>query len=337
MSLLTGLISFTNGTGPANIIDATQMNSNFTAVATAVNNIYPSQVLPITTAQATFGATAVGVGYKFLANDATATPLTISGVTSQSVDIFDVTLTSGGTKAFFVSATGVVTVPGTGGLVLGSSGANTSAKIFNTGGFSDFGTTAGTAGGVTGGGFFLDNGVSNTLALSTIGDFGVARSVFAGGGNAPNAGSLVSAVSTTSGQVIFGGTFASATGAGAVTFDGSKYNFFSAGLGGSTANIVAATGVYNATSDERLKKDIVVIPYGLAEVLKMKPSKFKWVLSDQPGLGFIAQDVAAVLPDLVSTDSEGLMGVNYDGIIPVLVKAFQELNAAYTAYIAAHP
>jgi hypothetical protein len=50
------------------------------------------------------------VGYKFLANDTTAVPLTVSGVSGQSADIFDVTLTSGGTKAFVVNSAGVTTL-----------------------------------------------------------------------------------------------------------------------------------------------------------------------------------------------------------------------------------
>lgn len=110
MSTLVIPVILANGNQPQNIVDGVGLNSNFNAIAAAVNNIYPSQVLPLTALQATFGATATGVGYKFLANDATATPLAISGVSGQSVDIFDVTLTSGGTKALFVSSAGAVNV-----------------------------------------------------------------------------------------------------------------------------------------------------------------------------------------------------------------------------------
>ena len=54
-----------NGSGPANIIDATSLNSNFSNICTAGNNInyqnigsagiYASQMIPTTNAQAQFG------------------------------------------------------------------------------------------------------------------------------------------------------------------------------------------------------------------------------------------------------------------------------------------
>lgn len=137
MSLLTIPNTLVNGTGPANIIDAVALNANFTAIATAVNNIYPSQILPITTGQATFGATATGVGYKFLANDATATPLVISGVTSQTANIQNWTLTSGGTPVMSLDNLGELGIVTTNTaaiplyLVVPTSGAS-AFKVFNT-------------------------------------------------------------------------------------------------------------------------------------------------------------------------------------------------------------
>ena len=45
--------------------------------------------------------------------------------------------------------------------------------------------------------------------------------------------------------------------------------------------------------------------------------------------GLIAQDVHEILPDLVCGDleGEGFIGLDYNGMIPVLVKAIQELKA----------
>ena len=42
--------------------------------------------------------------------------------------------------------------------------------------------------------------------------------------------------------------------------------------------------------------------------------------------GFLAQEVQQVLPDLVTTDKDGYMYVDYIGLIPVLVNAIQELQ-----------
>mgnify|MGYP003306334350 CR=1 FL=1 len=48
-------------------------------------------------------------------------------------------------------------------------------------------------------------------------------------------------------------------------------------------------------------------------------------------LGFLAQEVEDVLPELVSTDAEGTKSVNYVGVVPVLVEALKEERAARTA------
>ncbi len=44
-------------------------------------------------------------------------------------------------------------------------------------------------------------------------------------------------------------------------------------------------------------------------------------------LGFIAQDVQAVFPELVTEDSEGYLSVDYLGLIPVLVESLKEQQA----------
>lgn len=43
-------------------------------------------------------------------------------------------------------------------------------------------------------------------------------------------------------------------------------------------------------------------------------------------LGFIAQEIQEVYPELVSEDQEGYLSVNYTGLIPVLVEAVKELR-----------
>jgi hypothetical protein len=114
----------------------------------------------------------------------------------------------------------------------------------------------------------------------------------------------------------------------------------SIGAGGSTTNI------YNA-SDIRLKKNISTITYGLNTVSALNPVKFNWadgfdlIEADKTLLGFIAQEVQDVLPEAVesfggSVDLNGItientLRVNEKFIIPVLVKAIQELSDKNTA------
>jgi hypothetical protein len=110
----------------------------------------------------------------------------------------------------------------------------------------------------------------------------------------------------------------------------------SIGAGGSTTNI------YNA-SDIRLKKNITPITYGLNTISALNPvgfnwaDGFDWVETDKTLLGFIAQEVQEVLPEAVEAFSgetklndtiiTDALRVNEKFIIPVLVKAIQELKA----------
>jgi hypothetical protein len=85
---------------------------------------------------------------------------------------------------------------------------------------------------------------------------------------------------------------------------------------------------YEVVSDARLKQDISKLGYGLAEVLRLRPVSWRWKAHPESGgqLGLVAQEVEAVLPELVSTskDAEQKKGLNYTGLIPVLVNAMQQ-------------
>lgn len=47
-------------------------------------------------------------------------------------------------------------------------------------------------------------------------------------------------------------------------------------------------------------------------------------LKGQKQLGFLAQDIKEVFPELVSEDQDGYLSVNYIGLIPVLVEGMKE-------------
>jgi hypothetical protein len=117
-------------------------------------------------------------------------------------------------------------------------------------------------------------------------------------------------------------------------------------------------------SDERLKKDIRGLDFdAISIVSQLKPVTFKWknpasplTLSNSAAslgpkglpprvanspdpsmsatqIGFVAQDVQKVLPDLVvvGKDPEKTLGLRYDALIPVLTKALQEQQVEITA------
>ena len=88
-------------------------------------------------------------------------------------------------------------------------------------------------------------------------------------------------------------------------------------------------------SDERLKKDIVDIPYGLDVVKSLKPRKYKMKADDLEQIGFIAQEVKDIIPEVTTfttvehTDKENgdQYGLSYGHLTAVLTKAIQELSA----------
>lgn len=81
-------------------------------------------------------------------------------------------------------------------------------------------------------------------------------------------------------------------------------------------------------SDARLKKDIVEEAYGLAEILKLRPVSYKLKEgNDGTQLGLIAQEVRAIVPEVVHGDERvGMLSVGYSSLVPVLIKAIQEQN-----------
>ncbi|MBI2798353.1 tail fiber domain-containing protein [Candidatus Saccharibacteria bacterium] len=97
------------------------------------------------------------------------------------------------------------------------------------------------------------------------------------------------------------------------------------GSSSTQCTVVTGTG-WSCSSDERLKTNILSIDDGLDKIMQLRGVTFNWV-SDPNGEqqdGFIAQEVQKVLPELVSTDTNGYQSLNKDGILAYLVKAVQQ-------------
>jgi hypothetical protein len=83
-------------------------------------------------------------------------------------------------------------------------------------------------------------------------------------------------------------------------------------------------------SDRNLKTDIRTLQESLSMVTALHGVRYKFKqneglsLPKGPQLGFLAQEVEAVAPEAVTTDSNGLKGVDYSKIIPILVEAIKE-------------
>jgi hypothetical protein len=85
-------------------------------------------------------------------------------------------------------------------------------------------------------------------------------------------------------------------------------------------------------SDKRWKKDINQIENPLQIVKQLRGVHYRWnrnaypdmKFDDRKHIGFIAQEVEKVLPEVVTADEKGYKGVNYSQITSVLVEAVKE-------------
>jgi hypothetical protein len=103
---------------------------------------------------------------------------------------------------------------------------------------------------------------------------------------------------------------------------------------GSRAVLADANGVLSApVSDISVKQNIKPIGYGLNEIVKMNPVWFDFVddyknFGEGRQNGNIAQEMAKIIPEAVFvTPSTGKMGINYDQLHAIYIKAIQELKA----------
>jgi hypothetical protein len=105
--------------------------------------------------------------------------------------------------------------------------------------------------------------------------------------------------------------------------------------------VYATNTTISAISDQRFKENIQDLDVGLDAILALKPRKFDWKEGKGKDIkgdrGFIAQEIAQVFPDLVDEwkdpapeGEEPYKSVRQD-LIPVLVKAIQELTARVAA------
>jgi hypothetical protein len=138
-------------------------------------------------------------------------------------------------------------------------------------------------------------------------------------------------------------------GTGAVTFSigqavatGSTVQFnnvgITTGLGVGTA-APATVGLIRATndviayfsSDERLKENFENIPNSLDKLKQINGYSFDWIpmegIHENEGhdIGVKAQEIEAVLPELVTTRENGYKAVKYEKLVALLIETNKEL------------
>jgi len=91
-------------------------------------------------------------------------------------------------------------------------------------------------------------------------------------------------------------------------------------------NVQITNGI-TVSSDIRLKENFEPMSDALELVSQLNGTYYTWKKdagTDRPRkLGFIAQEVEKIIPELVKTDSEGMKSVDYVSVVPVLVEAIK--------------
>ena len=100
-------------------------------------------------------------------------------------------------------------------------------------------------------------------------------------------------------------------------------------LGNTSVQLITGQVGFTSASDRRLKENIKGTKYGLDEILKLEPVDYTLKLNGLKQVGFIAQDVKPLIPEVVSgvegdIEKGETLGITYTSLIPVLTKAIQE-------------
>ena len=252
-------------------------------------------------------------------------------------------LTTDGSNTSWATAAGSVTAPlneivyGTGSGVTASANLtyNPSTDTLTVG-------AAGTAliSSQTGQSLKLSSDVSITLATNSVDRIivGTTGSLSVGGGVGTAGQALVSngSGSSPTWQTVGGGsltiandtatnatyypTFATATSGtlSTITVSSSKLTY-------NPSNGTLSATVFNSLSDMRAKTNIRKLGYGLSDVLKMTGHKYEMIDGGQTSIGLIAQEVQDIVPEVVSANTDGMLGVNYPVLTSVLIEAIKDM------------
>jgi hypothetical protein len=121
------------------------------------------------------------------------------------------------------------------------------------------------------------------------------------------------------------------------TTNSTHYPNFVSGTSGNQAEKVSSTKFtfnpstglltttdYNSSSDKRLKKNIKTVDNALDKVMALRGVSFDWKEGGAKAIGLIAQEAEKIIPEIVSKDDNGYLGIKYNNLIGVLVEAIKD-------------
>ena len=188
-------------------------------------------------------------------------------------------------------------------------------------------TVAGT--GISVSGSFPNQTITNTGATSIVAGTNISVSGATGAVTVSVSGTVAAATNATN------ATNSAITDD--TTTNSTHYPNFVAGTSGNQAEKVSSTKLtfnpstglltstdYNSSSDKRLKKNIKTVKSALDKVIALRGVTFDWKEGGSKAIGLIAQEVEKVIPEIVSQDESGYLGIKYNNLIGVLVEAIKD-------------
>jgi hypothetical protein len=121
--------------------------------------------------------------------------------------------------------------------------------------------------------------------------------------------------------------------------DGETIKFYRQTLQVGNISVTTTATAYNTSSDYRLKESVQPLVGGLTRVNALKPSVYNWKSNGSAGEGFLAHELADIVPAAVTGEKDSVnadgsikpQGVDMSRIVPILVAAIQELTAEVNA------
>ena len=94
---------------------------------------------------------------------------------------------------------------------------------------------------------------------------------------------------------------------------------------------LTVAGDVTISSDARLKSNIVALGPTLISLLQLEAKSYtmKNNTEQKQKIGLLAQEVQKIFPELVSEDNNGMLAVNYQALVPVLINALKEQENNY--------
>ena len=132
-------------------------------------------------------------------------------------------------------------------------------------------------------------------------------------------------------------TSSAATTAGSLTVDNVVMDGATIGHSSDTDLMTLASGSLTVagdiilSSDARLKSNIVTLGPTLISLMQLDAKRYtmKADKEQKQKIGLLAQEVQKVFPELVSEDKNGMLAVNYQALVPVLINALKEQEGNY--------